>query len=463
MSEQVKVLSETESLCPDCLRRIPAKRVARGNCVYLEKACPEHGMYRTKIWQGEPSFQSWVRPKVPATVKFPFTGIDRGCPFDCGLCPAHRQLTCCVLLEVTGRCNLKCPFCFAGAGNGDADPDLDTIRNWYRRLLDAGGPFNVQLSGGEPTLRDDLPELVALGRSMGFSYIQLNTNGLRLSREPRYLESLKKAGLSSVFLQFDGTEQEIHRRMRGRDLLEEKLEAVRLCGETGIGVVLVPTVVPGINDHNLGQIIKLALELMPAVRGVHFQPVSYFGRFPGTPSDRARITLPEIISGIEAQTEGLIRAENFRPPGCENALCSFHGNFVLMPDGKLLATTRHKPPENCCGRPETAEEGARRARNFVAAHWPAPESSKCSCSEDNKAADGLDLFLARARTHTLCISGMAFQDVWNIDLERLKDCCIHTVAPDGRIIPFCAYNLTGKTGRPLYRGCESTWPSGGRR
>jgi uncharacterized radical SAM superfamily Fe-S cluster-containing enzyme len=210
-------------------------------------------------------------------------------------------------LEVTGRCNLKCPVCFAEAGEEvSADPGYDTVRGWYQRLLDAGGPYNIQLSGGEPTMRDDLPELVALGRSMGFDFIQVNTNGLRLAREPAFLEKLARAGLSTVYLQFDGTEQEIYRKLRGGDILEDKLEAVRLCGESGVGVILVPTVAPGVNDHNLGEIIKLGLENMPVVRGVHFQPLTFFGRYPGPPSGQMRITLPEVIMCIERQTQGRI-------------------------------------------------------------------------------------------------------------------------------------------------------------
>lgn len=224
-----------------------------------------------------------------------------------------------------------------------------------------------------------------------------------------------------------------------------------------------PTVVPGVNDHNLGSIIDLALEWLPVVRGVHFQPVSYFGRYPQPPSEGMRITLPEIISRIENQTAGRIKAEQFRPPGCENALCSFHGNFILMSDGELMATTRHDPAQqerSCCGTPELATEGAKKTRNFVSHRWSAPQpilkqresSCKCSCAEQQVQADSMDLFLERAQTHTLCISGMAFQDVWNIDLERVKDCCIHTVSPDGKLIPFCAYNLTDSQGRAFTGG-----------
>lgn len=471
LSEQVReqvaqrVLSQTESVCPDCLQKIPAYRVSEGELVFLEKTCPEHGVFRTKIWEGGPSFESWIRPKIPGVIRVPLTEVRHGCPFDCGLCSDHRQHTCTAVIEVTQRCNLHCTFCFADAGGKSVDPDQARIKTWYQRLLDTGGPCNVQISGGEPTLRTDLPEIIAMGHSMGFGFIQLNTNGLRLSRDRKLLNALKQAGLSSVFLQFDGTEPEIYQKLRGRDFLQDKLRVISMCGELGIGVVLVPTLVAGVNDHNLGSIIDFALENMPYVRGVHFQPASYFGRIPTSPSNDTRITLPEVMTRIEQQTNGRIKAANFRPPGCENALCSFHGNFILMPDRTLTATTRHEPALACCAPTERAEEGAQKAKEFVSNRWAAVEQeaseSLCGCESGCDSSqssppliqlDSIDQFLNRAKTHTLAVSAMAFQDAWNLDLERLRDCCIHTVAPDGNLIPFCAYNLTDSNGRYLYRG-----------
>ena len=129
-----------------------------------------------------------MRPKTPSFPKNPFTEIKQGCPYDCGLCPDHRQQSCCVLLEVTQRCDLRCPVCFADAAhNPSPDLSLSEIGVWYERLLAAGGPFNIQLSGGEPCVRDDLPEIIRLGRSHGFTFFQLNTNGLRLARDAAYL------------------------------------------------------------------------------------------------------------------------------------------------------------------------------------------------------------------------------------------------------------------------------------
>ncbi len=451
------VLAATESVCPACLARIPAWRVARGDDVHLVKTCPRHGDFDTVVWRGHPAFATWLRPSLPGHPAVPFTAVDGGCPFDCGLCPEHRQPGCCVLLEVTQRCDLHCPVCFAGSGKSPRpDPDLKVIAGWFRRLLETGDAYNIQLSGGEPCLRDDLPEVIKLGRSLGFQFFQVNTNGLRIAREPDYLRRLQDAGLSTVFLQFDGVRQESHERLRGRRLLAHKQAAVERCAEHKLGVVLVPTLVPGINTDDIGGIIAFGLDHAPHVRGVHFQPISYFGRYPQPPGAGDRVTLPETMRAIEAQTGGLVQCSSFKPPAGRNATCSFNASLVIMPDGRLVPLTRHEPDASCCCKPERAAEGSARARQSVARYWSAP-----SFEEVNYAGPSLgewDVLLARTRTHTFTISGMAFQDAWTLDLERLRECCVHVVGSDGKIIPFCAYNLTDRRGRSLYRA-KSNQPS----
>lgn len=449
-SEDELLLGMTESVCPDCLALLPAERVQRGGDVYLRKRCPAHGPFETIVWRGEPDYAGWARPKIPAYPQRPVTAVAHGCPFDCGLCPDHRQQTCTALLEVTQRCNLRCPVCFAAAGQKPPpDPDLATIEGWFRMLLEKGGPCNVQLSGGEPTVRRDLPEIIRLGRGLGFGFIQLNTNGLRLADDPAYAATLRGAGLSSVFLQFDGVDDAVYRALRGEPLLARKVAAIEHCAAQGIGVILVPTLQPGVNDHQVGDIIRFALRFAPAVRGVHFQPISYFGRFPIPPGDGDRLTIPDVIRLIVSQSGGLVEGRSFAPPGCENALCSFHGNFVLMPEGRLVAWSKHEPASACCP-PTDAAEGAVKARAFVATNWIALGDVAPAVS--GPGLGEWDVLLQRAATHSFFISGMAFQDAWTLDLERLRDCCIHTVSPDGRLIPFCAYNLTDRHGQALYRG-----------
>ena len=156
-------IGETKSLCPECMSRIPAEKVEEDGKVYLKKKCSEHGAYKVLIWRGdEKSYTDWEgfgnygsRPTKA------LTSTQRGCPFDCGLCPSHEVNACTMVMEVTSECNLRCPICFADSGNGSFhEPDMDTLREMYKTVFDTVGPCTIQLSGGEPTLRDDLPEII---------------------------------------------------------------------------------------------------------------------------------------------------------------------------------------------------------------------------------------------------------------------------------------------------------------
>jgi len=464
-AEDATVLGVTESVCPVCLQRIAAERIAEDDAVYLRKACPEHGAFKTVVWRGLASYQSWGgaarRPSPPPVCT---SQVARGCPFDCGLCADHRQHACCVVLDVTERCNLACPVCFASAGSSPRpDPSIAEIENWCRALLVSGGPFNIHLSGGEPTMRHDLPELITRIRSIGFTYIQLNTNGVRLALEKEYACELKAAGLNCVFLQFDGVTDGVFQTIRGRHLFDAKLAAIRNCGEQELGVVLVPTLVPEVNTHQIGDILHLAIALAPTVRSVHFQPISYFGRYPALACDSNRITIPEVIQMIEEQSAGQFKTANFYPASGENPYCSFHGKFWLYPSGKVVPAAR-PASVSCCGPAPASSlvqlgaginengEGARRAQRFVSKNWTFPAGSSLPSTPpvDSIDVSSLDAFLQEDK-HSFCVSGMAFQDAWNLDLERLRDCFLHVLSPDLKLVPLCAYNLSGVRGDTLYR------------
>lgn len=452
MYQQETVLQVTESVCPICLEKIPARYIRSGGEVYLKKSCRLHGNFSTAIWRGngELSYNAWTKERSCAHPHVCLTEVNKGCPYDCGLCAEHQQQTCCVLLEVTERCNLNCNVCFAGSGVSCTDPSFETIKAWLEQLVALGKPF-IHISGGEPTVRKDLPEIISLAREMGFPYIQLNTNGLRLGLEPEYVKELKDAGLSAVFMQFDGTRDEIYRQLRGRSLMTVKESAIENCGKNNLGIVLVPTVVPGVNADNIGEIVQFALARIPTVSGIHFQPVSYFGRYPAAPLDEQRITLPEVIRNMEIQTNGLIKAEYFKPSGCDHARCGFHGDFVLSPDDCIHPLSKRSEPVSCCSK-QGQISAVDLNRNFVARRWVKNENENNYCQTTEKGdMQDMDYFLSRVRTHGFTITGMAFQDCWTIDLERLQECSLHVFSPDGRIIPFCVYNLTNIQGESLYR------------
>lgn len=497
-------LGNTESVCPDCLKTIPAVRYAEGDTVFLEKTCPDHGTTSTPVWRGLKSYLLWDKsPRNVSRIAEPATVVHEGCPRDCGLCADHRQQSCCVLLEVTSRCDLACPVCFASATRKGADIPMDLIADWLDTLMTrAGGRVHIQLSGGEPSVRDDLPEIVALARAKGFSFIQLNTNGVRISKDRAFLEALVDAGLDCVFLQFDGVTDAVYRSLRGAKLMAVKQRAIAACGEAGVGVVLVPTLVPGVNTDQIGAIVEFAKVNMPVVRAVHFQPISYFGRVPAPPKPETRFTLPEVMSALIENEQGAIGLGDFHPGSAENPFCSFSGRFLLGADGHL--TAEKGAPVSCCGAPPVEVESEKtsccgsvaqeqeqaccrgaeshaedhtsccgetmppvaktgsccgsveavtpstdvaRARRYVADQW----TLAAEPGESDPAFAAFDAVLER-RAHSLGLSAMVFQDAWTLDLERLRQCHIHVMAPDQRAIPFCAYNLTSRDGLALHRG-----------
>lgn len=507
MAQLPERMRKTYSVCPVCLKRIPAIREEKNGELVLTKRCPEHGSFSSVIWRNKIDFAGW-RGERPAVGE----NENLNCPTGCGLCPDHLRGTCCTLLEITERCNMNCTFCFAEP-DGTKDPDIEEVRRWIDDLTDPGKTL-LQLSGGEPTVRDDLPEIVAYAKKAGCKYVQLNSNGLRLAEEESFVKKLADAGLSFVFMQFDGVEDSVYEKLRRRPMIEIKKKAIENCGRHGIGVTLVPVIVPGVNVDQIGDIIRFAAERSPYVRGVHFQPVSYFGRIPQLPKDSDRFTLDELMNEVVKQSNGLLEMSALAPSCCDHPMCGFHGDFIVMPDRTLYALSKNMGSDvsnECCGGTDPAEKN----REFVGRRWerrdaeevcglPEAESGCCCCGgaeEVHEQPEGensccccesiaephempreesgccccensaeihempkeesgcccqtevldmsdMEVFLKRARSHGFTITSMAFQDAGNLDMERLRQCSLH-VYKDGKHIPFCAYYLS-----PM--GCRET-------
>lgn len=370
-------MRHTYSVCPVCLKRIPAKREERDGQIYLVKTCPDHGTFSSVIWRNKRKFADW-RGERPAVGE----NENQNCPTGCGLCAEHRRATCCTLLEITARCNMNCTFCFAEP-DGAQDPSLDRVKRWIDDLTEPGKTL-LQLSGGEPTVRDDLPEIVAYAKQVGCKYVQLNSNGLRLAEDEAFVKRLADAGLSFVFMQFDGVDDAVYEKLRRRPMLEVKKRAIEQCGRYGIGVTLVPVIVPGVNTEQIGDIIRFAIQRSPYVRGVHFQPVSYFGRIPELPADDDRYTLDELLEAVVSQSGGLIKEEQIAPSCCDHPMCGFHGDFIVMPGDKLMPLTNYSGKteaesegEGCCCGPDPAEKN----REFVGRRWERRDLEEtCGCS-----------------------------------------------------------------------------------
>lgn len=426
----IQILQNTRSICPVCLKQIPAERIRREKEVFIRKNCEEHGDFESIIWRGFSEFDNWVNPKDNIEMD------NTNCPDDCGLCSNHLQKTCCVLINITDRCNLNCSFCLANQGNKNNVPTLEEIQNSLSKIIEKDKTL-LQLSGGEPTMRDDLPEIIKLARNTGAKYVQLNTNGIRLAEDIQFVKQLAEAGLSFVFMQFDGTDDAIYEKLRNRKLLEIKKQAIENCSAFNIGVTLVPTVVRNINLNNIGEIIRFAISQSPKVRGIHFQPVSFFGKIPHLPENSDRITLDELVYEIEKQSEGLIKAQNILPSSCDHPLCGFHGDFIVEKNNLIPLLNRENASiESCCN-----SNAAEKNRNFVARRWLRPSTNQENSNSCCGNLQDMDYFLKQIKNNGFTITSMAFQDAGNIDFSRLRKCSFHVFEND-KLIPFCAYNRT---------------------
>lgn len=433
------VLFETESLCPDCLRKIPAYYVLKDNNVYLKKECPEHGEYSVLFWRDGDLYKEFYNQSVHDDKNENYSNLNKGCPFDCGLCSQHEGGVCTAVVEVTQRCNLNCNICFADSKNEFKDPTLDEIKNMFETAKKYGGKCSVQISGGEPTVREDLPEIIKSGKSFEFPHMQINTNGVRIANEEGYAKILKDAGADLIYLQFDGINDDIYKKIRGKSLFNIKMKAIENCKKAKIGVLLVVTVVPGINSDNIGEIVQFAKRNMPIVRGIHFQPVSYFGRYPGeTPRDEDRCSISDVLHSLEKQTFGELRMVDFVPRKRYDSHCAFSSSFYLSENGNLLAITDSRQNEL-----NNDTDFAKKTNEFTNKQWRLPEYT--NTNQENP----MSKFKLRLGTYTLSITGMGFQDAWNIDINRLKGCCVHVVTKD-KAIPLCAFHLTSTKGERLY-------------
>lgn len=488
-------LSEVQSICPECQRPIQAWYTEREGKVFLEKECPEHGSFHALVSNSEKDYMDWIKnPVINIAPKEAMTKGSRQdeCPLHCGTCENHLQTACCVLIDITEQCNQHCPYCFAEAetdGEHKGEPSLEELEEKFDLLLEVGEeerPFNIQLSGGEPTVRDDLPEIIQMAKEKGFEYIQINSNGRRIAREPDYAKILKRAGASVIFMQFDGTNDEIYKVMRGELLFEEKKQAVENCRKAGLPVTLVPTIAKNVNLDNIGDMMQFLLDHISVVKGIHFQPVSFFGRHPDPEHDN-RVTMFDVLREIEQQCEGFYY-EDFAPIATGHTLCCFYSTYLKEKDGiKCMVSsadkaagisccdTQNAASACCCGEEPDPLEVIKKDRDYVLNKWDLPEEPEsccdasaeepcccgeaavqpepenCCCGAETEEICGcrqdeadeimdLDEFLNYYKQNTFTVTGMAFQDSTNLDAERLKRCRVQVLSPDNRLVPFCGYN-----------------------
>lgn len=483
---------EIDSVCPECMEIIKATLYPEGGKVWITKKCAEHGEFKD-IFYGDINLyykceSLWLGdgrgvedpPVKKATV----------CPEQCGLCNMHMSHSGLPIVDLTNRCNLTCPVCFANANAAGYlyEPSFEEITRILESLI-SQKPVSinmVQFSGGEPTVRPDFLDIVRKARDMDFEYIQVNTNGIKMA-DFEFAQAAKEAGVQNLYLQFDGTTDDVYRKTRSRPLLDYKLKTIENCRRLKIDVIPVVTLVKGFNDHQVGDIVRFAVRNVDVISGIAFQPVSFVGRFSQSHRLERRYTLADLALDIERQTGYINAMRDWFPIGVTSALsklatalsgkptytlslhphCSQGTYFYVDQDGGVKCVSEFIDMDNFI------KELVRLSREVKPSGFGLLSKVKIlyrlkKFFLQDRAPKGLtfEKFLeslegyqdknlrrihvgkknSRCHYSNFFIAGMHFMDAYNFSVERVKRCVIHYPDPKGHLYPFCAYN-----GAPVHR------------
>jgi uncharacterized radical SAM superfamily Fe-S cluster-containing enzyme len=392
----------------------------------------------------------------------------------------------------------------AGAAGYVYEPTLDELKKMLVQARNERpmGSKAIQITGGEPTIRDDLFEILRMVREVGFTHIQLNTNGIKLSESVEYCQKLKDEKVNTVYMSFDGVTKETNPWI---DQLKQAIENLR---KVNLKAVLVPVLIGDKNLHETGKIIRFALGNLDIIRGVNFQPVSFCGRITKIKDEtreKQRVDYVRMMEEIEKEFPGQISRDDFYPvpfvypiselienlkgdkqveftahPGCGDA------TYLFLVDGKPLPITRFIDVENFMQfiTKQSQTKGPLKKIRVASAFLRNVDKFV----DQKKAPKGFDLkkILIEAAVggsydslrgfhyQSLFVGSMWFMDTFNLNIDRLQRCCIHYTTEEG-IIPFCSYNGLGygdkirekhsipikewekKVGRPIR---EDLWKNG---
>ena len=453
----------TNSVCSKCLTKVEAKIIFRDDCVYLVKHCPTHGHEEVLIADDIDYYklsQQFIKPgDMPLRFNTP---IKYGCPYDCGLCPDHEQHSCLTLIELTDRCNLSCPICYADSGVEEVSNISDSPRKHrtlehIEMMLDAvvaneGEPQIVQLSGGEPTIHPEFFEVMDLVKSKPIKHLMINTNGIRIAKDRNFCDRLSqyKPGIE-IYLQFDSFEKSTLEELRGVDLREIREKAIAHLNEYNISTTLVVTLKKGLNDSEIGKIIEYALQ-QKCVRGVTFQPIQVAGRLEQFDPKTDRYTLTEVRRAILQQSPHF-KPEDIIPVPCHPD--SLAMAYALKLNGKVIPLTGAVAPDDFVKMMpnsvlyEQNEELKRKTFElFSTSHSPQSAANAFKqllcCLPMIPVPEGINY------DNVFRVMIVQFLDPFNFDVRSVKRSCIHIVHPDGRIIPFDTFNMFYREGSAGY-------------
>ena len=466
--------NKTLSVCPECLKIIPALIFEERGKVWIKKSCDKHGEFRDLYWGSAKMYRKANRFAYDG-IGISNPNIDKKnpvCPKDCGLCSLHKSHTALANLVVTNRCDLNCWYCFFFAKRAGYvyEPSLEELRKGVKLLVNEKPvPGNaVQITGGEPSLRDDIIDIIRMVKEEGVDHVQYNTNGIRFAQDPDFVRKVREVGVNTVYLSFDGVTPKANPKNHYE--VPYVLENAKKAGN--MGIILVPTIIKSVNDHEVGDMLKFGFKNMDIVRGVNYQPVSLVGRMPRKEREKFRITIPDTIERIEEQTNGQVTADDFYPVPSMGAITRFvealtgkasyslsthfacgMATYIFEDDGKMIPAPKFVDIDGLFEYLNEKADELEKGKSRYIVGTKLLFNLK-SFIDNSKAPKGFSLAkllynvlmkhdyrsLGVLQHRSLFVGMMHFMDLYNYDINRVKRCCIHYLMPEA-IIPFCAFNV----------------------
>jgi uncharacterized radical SAM superfamily Fe-S cluster-containing enzyme len=444
-----KFLEETIALCSKCLQRVKANIIQKEGKIFIEKFCNEHGKQIELLEENADYHLNKKNYDKPGNSFIPQTKVQKGCPFDCGLCSEHQQHTCTALIEVTNACDLKCPVCYANSGKNNfrSLEKIEEMMDFFQKIENNKAEI-LQISGGEPTMHPKIIEIIKIAKTKKFRYLMLNSNGLRIANDEEFVKQLSQfRDRFEIYLQFDGFSEKTYKFLRGdENLLKIKLKAIENLQKYKIPITLVVTVKKGLNDKEIGKIIKFGMKT-PFIRGINFQSICYFGRNPDN-DFKNRITLSGIVKEIESQA-GLKKGDIVPLP------CDVHSvavSYFYKKNGKFYPLTRDFNVKSYLPIIDNtfafdADKIIRDKKELITQPGIICDCMKSFLKNTNSLIPDFYSKLTEEQktewwdNNTFRISVVSFMDAYNFYTSSIKKECVHIITPDLKRIPFSVYNM----------------------
>ena len=445
----------TVSLCSTCLKRIDAKIVFEDGNVFMLKRCPEHGREKVLIATDIEYYRNARNYAKASEMPLKFQNkVDHGCPYDCGLCTDHEQHSCLTVLEVTDRCNLTCPTCYAMSSPHygrhrtleEIEAMLDTI------VANEGEPDVVQISGGEPTVHPQFFEILDIAKTKPIRHIMLNTNGVRIAKDEAFVERLASYMPNfEVYLQFDSFKEDVLVQMRGEDLRQTRIKAIENLNKYNLSTTLVVTLQKGLNTDEIGEIVKYGVK-QKCIKGVTFQPVQVAGRLENFDPATDRYTLTECRDDIILQS-GIFQPEDIIPVPCNPDALAMA--YALKVDGEAFPLTRYIDPSDLLdnSRNTIVYEQDQRLHQHMIQLFSTGNSVETASKELQEIMCCLPKIQvpdSLGYDNLFRIIIMRFIDAYDFDVRAIKKSCVHIVNKDNQIIPFETMNLFYRDDKKKY-------------